>query len=136
MPDATPQERIQFLRNNADRIEEDAHYDRDLTEEELVDKREQFVSNSITVDTLNDELAAIKKGYKGKLEKVKVINKGLQFEIKTKRTSEKGTLFHMANHERGYMETYNEAGEMVYERRLRPEERQARLYIPGRAANE
>ena len=136
MPEATADERMQILRNNADKIEENAYYDRDLSEDELVAKREEFVSNSINMDTLNDEIGSLKKTYKAKIDKVKVVNKGLQYEIKTKRAAEKGTLFHMANQESGYMETYNEAGEMVYERRLRPDERQARLYIPHKAAND
>jgi hypothetical protein len=34
------------------------------------------------------------------------------------------------------METYNEAGEFIIKRRLRPDERQTRLYIPPAAANQ
>jgi hypothetical protein len=136
MPDATAAERLQALKNNADNIEENASYERDLTDEELDAKRETFVDNSINVSKLEDELNAYKKAYKGKIEPIKIINKGLQFEIKTKRTTEKGTLYHLANQESGYMETYNEAGELIGKRRLRPEERQTRLYIPGRAANQ
>lgn len=136
MPDATPNERLQALKNNADKIEENASYERDLSEDELNVKRETFVDNSINVSKLEDELNAYKKAYKGKIEPIKIVNKGLQFEIKTKRTTEKGTLFHLANHDSGYMESYNEAGELISKRRLRPEERQARLYIPPMAANQ
>jgi len=136
MPDATPTERLNALRTNADKIEENASYERELTEDELNTKREQFVDNSITVSKLEDELNAVKKAYKGKIEPLKTTNRGLQYEIKSKRTTEKGTLYHMANQESGYMETYNEAGELIGKRRLRPDERQTRLYIPGKAAND
>lgn len=136
MPDATPIERLQALKNHADKIEENASYERDLTDEELDAKRETFVDNSISVSKLEDELNAYKKTYKGKIEPLKIVNKGLQFEIKMKRAMEKGTLFHLANQESGYMETYNEKGELIGKRRLRPDERQTRLYIPPKAANE
>lgn len=135
MPNATASERLQALKNHADKIEENASYERDLSEEELSAKREMFVDNSINICKLEDELNAVKKAYKGKIEPVKTTNRGLQYEIKTKRTMEKGTLFHLANHETSYMETYNEAGELIGKRRLRPDERQARLYIPDKAAN-
>jgi hypothetical protein len=136
MPDATPSERLQALRNHADKIEENASYERELSEEELVAKREQFVDNDGNVETLEDELKAIKKNYKGKIEPIKTLNRGLRYEIKTRRTKEKGTLYHLANQDSGYMETYNEAGELIGKRRLRPDERQTRLYIPPKAANE
>lgn len=136
MPDATVNERLQALKTNADKIEEGATYERELSEDELGAKRELFVDNSISVCKLEDELNAVKKAYKGKIEPIKTTNRGLQYEIKTKRTSEKGTLYHLANHESGFMETYNEVGELISRRRLRPEERQARLYIPPIASNQ
>jgi hypothetical protein len=136
MPDATPSERLQALKNHADKIEENASYERDLTDDELDAKRELFVDNSIAVSKLEDELNAYKKAYKGKIEPIKIVNKGLQFEIKTKRAMEKGTLYHLANQDSSYMETYNENGELIGKRRLRPDEKQTRLYIPPRAANE
>lgn len=136
MPDATPAERLQALKNHADKIEENASYERDLSEDELSAKREMFVDNSINVCMLEDELNAVKKAYKGKIEPVKTTNRGLQYEIKTKRTTEKGTLYYLANQDSGYMETYNEAGEFIGKRRLRPEERQTRLYIPPMASNQ
>lgn len=136
MPDATAAERLQALRNHADKIEENASWERDLTDEELDAKRETFVDNSISVSKLEDELNAYKKAYKGKIEPIKIVNKGLQFEIKTKRVINKGTLFHLANQESGYMESYNEKGELIGKRRLRPEEKQTRLYIPPIAANQ
>ena len=136
MPDASQAERLQALKNHADKIEENASYERELTDEELDSKRETFVDNSINVSKLEDELNAYKKASKGKIEPIKIVNKGLQFEIKTKRTMEKGTLYHLANQDSGYMETYNEQGELIGKRRLRPDERQTRLYIPPKAANE
>lgn len=135
MPELTVQERLQILRNNADEVEQTT-YDKDLTQEELDAKREQFVDNSIQISSLEDELNEQKTKYKAKIDPIKLVNKTLQQEVKTKKQKVKGTLFHMANHESGFMETYDEAGELIATRRLRPDEKQARLYIPPKAAND
>lgn len=128
MPDATLEERINILRNNADKID-NTDYEKELSEEELIAKREEFVDNSIDVSKLEDELAEKKKEFKNKIEPIKLVNRGLQKEIKTKKRWVKGQLFHMANHTDSMMETYDESGEMVSSRRLRPDEKQVRMQV-------
>jgi hypothetical protein len=135
MPDIAADERINILRNNADKVEQTT-YEKELTEDELIAKREQFVDNSIAVSKLEDELNEKKKEFKNKIDPLKLINRSLQYEVKTKKQQVKGTLYHMADHINGMMETWDETGELVGSRRLRPDEKQARLYIPGKAANE
>lgn len=135
MPDTPPAERLQILRNNADQVEETT-YEKELTQEELDAKREEFVDNSIKVSTLEDELNSYKTSYKAKIDPIKQVNKVLQQEVKTKKQKVKGTLFHMANHESGWMETYDESGEMISTRRLRPDEKQARLFVADKAVND
>ncbi len=128
MPDAALEERINILRNNADKID-NTDYEKELSEEELIAKREEFVDNSIDVSKLEDELAEKKKEFKNKIEPIKLVNRGLQKEIKTKKRWVKGQLFHMANHIDSMMETYDETGEMVSSRRLRPDEKQVRMQV-------
>lgn len=133
MPDLTPEERINALRNNAEKVD-NTDYEKELTEEELIARREEFVDNSISVSKLEDELAEKKKEYKSKIEPVKMVNRGLQQEIKTKKKWVKGQLFHMANHTDSMMETYDESGELVSSRRLRPDEKQVRMQVVDRKA--
>lgn len=133
MPDVSPEERLNILKNNADKIEE-TPYEKELTEEELIAKREQFVDNSIAVSKLEDELAEKKKEFKNKIEPLKLVNRGLQYEVKTGKKAAKGFLFHMADHTNGYMETYDETGELVSSRRLRPDEKQVRMQVVDRKA--
>ena len=135
MPGATPDERLRVLRDTADKMEETS-YERELSPDELDAKREKFVDNSIKISSLEDELNEKKTEFKNKIDPVKLENKTLQYEVKTKKTKVKGTLFHLANHEDGMMETYDHSGEMIGSRRLRPDERQARLYIPPKAVGE
>jgi hypothetical protein len=131
MPDLSAEERLNALRNNADKIESTT-YEKELTQEELDAKREQFVDNSIDISKLEDELAEKKKEYKNKIEPIKLINRGLQREVKTKKKEVKGQLFHMANHSDSMMETYDETGELVSSRRLRPDEKQVRMQVVDR----
>ena len=135
MPELSPSERLNALKNNADQIEETT-YERELTQDELDGKREMFVDNSIKISMLEDELNEHKANYKGKIDPIKLVNKVLQQEVKTKKQKVKGTLFHMANHTSGYMETYDETGELIGTRRLRPDEKQGHLFVAGRAAND
>lgn len=131
MPEATPEERINILRNNADKMEETT-YEKELTEEELAIKREQFVDNSIAVSKLEDELESKKKEFKSKIDPLKLINRSLQHEVKTRKQEVKGFLYHMANQDSGFMETYDHTGEMITSRRLRPDERQVRMQVIDR----
>lgn len=133
MPDATPEERLNDLRNNADKID-NTDYEKELSEDELIAKREEFVDNSIEVSKLEDELNEKKKEFKNKIEPIKLTNRSLQREIKTKKRWVKGQLFHMANHTDSMMETYDETGELVSSRRLRPDEKQVRMQVVDRKA--
>lgn len=136
MPELTPEERLRILQTNADKVETTT-YDKELTEDELIAKREEFVDNSIVVSKLEDELAEKKKEFKNKIEPVKLVNRALQQEIKTKKKEVKGLLFQMADHVNSMMEVYDEGGELVSSRRLRPDEKQTRLQVvpPKKAAN-
>lgn len=128
MPDVSPQERVRLLRENCD-SQETTTYLRDLSQEELDNKRETLVDNLIKASNLEDELNEIKDGYKTKMKPLKDANKILQQEVKTRKEQVSGNLYHMANHEDGMMETYDENGDLVSTRRLRPEEKQARLFV-------
>lgn len=135
MPNETPESRLNILRNHSDKVEETT-YEKDLTLEELDAKREMFVDNSIKVSTLEDELNEKKAEYKNKIDPIKLVNKTLQQEVKTKKQKIKGTLYHIADHDTGFMETYDASGELIADRRLRPDEKQARLFVAGKAAND
>lgn len=128
MPELSAEERLQILRNNADKID-NTTYEKELTDEELDAKREEFVDNSIAVSKLEDELAEKKKEFKNKIEPLKLVNRGLQHEVKTKKKEVRGQLFHMADHVNGMMETWDESGELVSSRRLRPDEKQVRMQV-------
>ncbi len=77
MPEMSQEDRLNALRNNADKID-NTTYEKELTTEELDAKREEFVDNSIAVSKLEDELAEKKKEFKNKIEPLKLVNRLLQ----------------------------------------------------------
>jgi hypothetical protein len=135
MPDVTPKERLMILQENAHKVEQTT-YQKALSAEELAARREDLADNCIKLNTLEDELKEVKDGYKLKMDPLKISNKTLLTEIKTKQTTIDGTLFSLSNHEDGMMEVYDNEGYLISSRRLRPEEKQGNLYSLAKAANQ
>lgn len=135
MPEATPEQRLQMLKDHCDEMEETKYY-KDLTPEELDVKRETFVDNAIKLSTLNDELQAYKDSYKNQMKPFASENTILQTQIKMRKENIEGVLFHIADHAAGIMETYDQDGEFVKSRRLRPDEKQTKLYPLPQALNQ
>ena len=132
-PDVSPSERLQLLQDNADKIE-NAKYYVQLTQEELDAKREKLTDNSIRLSEFEDELEEIKVGFKSKMNPLKIENKGLLVEVKTKQQLKSGNLYHIANHNSSMMEIYDSNGELVSSRRLLPEEKQQTIMSVMRPA--
>lgn len=135
--DVPPAQRIQVLKDNCDSAEETS-YLKDLTDEELDIKRETLTTNCITSNRLEEELKEIKSEYKAKIDPLKEETRELCHQVETRKEECKGILFHFADHELSIMNTFDELGEFVSSRRLKPEEKQARLFIApgGRAVGE
>jgi hypothetical protein len=132
MPDADPRTRIQVMQDTAEKIEE-TEYLVPLTQEALDLKREQFTDNSIWIGertaTIKEIVAEHKEAVKPKAEE----NAKLLQEITTRQEKKSGTLYHLPNYETGFMATYDQNGDLVGTRRLRPEEKkgQSKLFIPS-----
>lgn len=135
MPELLPEDRLQYMIDNCDGHESTTYY-KELSQDELDAKREGLVDNLIKISQAEDELNRHKETFKSIANPLKIENKTLQVEVKTRKAEIKGRLFHFADHANSLMNTYDETGEFVSSRRLRPDEKQARLYIPPKAANE
>lgn len=131
VPDLT--ERPRMLNENCD-SKETTSYVRNLTQEELDFKREVHVDNCVQLEEYNEELKKVKAEYKDKMEPLQDQNKTLLRQIKTRQEELKGTIFNYADHEDGMMYTYDENGDLVGSRRLKPEERQKKLFPLAKAA--
>jgi len=131
MPDETPQDRLRLLRENCDGHEETTYY-KELTPVEVAEKNALMIDNLIQLRKLEEEMSLIKKTHKLKADPLKEENNIYLTEVHTGKQTVKGTLYHMADLENGMMETYDGEGELLKSRRLRPEEKQGKLFsAPG-----
>lgn len=135
MPELSPKERVMILQENAAKVEQTT-YQKTLSADELAARREDLADDCIKLNQLEDELKEVKDDFKTKMDPLKAANKIRLSEIKTKQTTVDGTLFHMANHEDGMMETYDNEGYLIGSRRLRPEEKQGTIFQLAKAANQ
>lgn len=134
MPEVETRARKLLLEQNADRVEETTYLKR-LTADELDLRRENLTDNAIALNDLNEEKKDVLATFKAKTDPLTKGNKLLLQELKSRQATVTGNIYHMANHEEGMMESYDEAGEMISSRRLRPEEKQQKLFPISKTAN-
>lgn len=126
------EDRIKILKESASLIE-DAVYQKELTEEELSLRREQLADNCIRLNQFEDDLKVVKDDFARRMSPLKISNKTILQEVKTKQATCAGVLYHLANHISGMMETYEETGILIATRRLRPDERQGNIFTMSKA---
>ena len=140
MPNSTNRERIQVMQDTAIKVEDDSYYV-PLTQAALDQKREQFTDNSIYLGKKKAEIKELVDTLKEEIKpKVEESQKLLQ-EITTKQEKREGTVYHIPEYDRSMVISYDQDGEQVGERRMRPDEKngQSRLFIPStnsKAVNE
>ena len=134
MPGVPAKERTMLLQENALKVEITT-YQRFLSDEELSDHREDLADNCIKLNQKEDELKEVKDSFKIEMDPLKNKNTVLLTEIKTKQTTVDGTLYHMANHDEGMMETFDAEGYLISTRRLRPDEKQGTIFSLAQATN-
>ena len=127
MPDLSDNARIQIMQQNASKIEETT-YLKALTPDELDIKRESLTDNAIALNDFQEEMRKAMSGFKSKMKPLADANKELLRQIKTRQEEIEGTLYYMADYDNGIMECYNDQGEFISSRRLRPDEKQGNLY--------
>jgi len=135
MPEASQEERMSILQNNADKVEE-TEYEKELTREELDIKNETFVNNHKELSKMEDKLSIVKAEFKANMDPIKTENRVLLRQLSTGKEEVKGIIYHMANHDEGMMETFDHEGELIGSRRLRPDEKRKTLPFIPKAINQ
>lgn len=135
LPDRHPEDRLRILQDSADSTE-DTTYFRDLTTEEIEVRNESYVLNAIELSKHDEVLDIAKAEFKAAAKPIKETNEVLMAEIRTRKASVTGTLYHLADHETGIMNTYDEQGEFISSRRMRPGERVQTKIFAVKSANE
>lgn len=121
-------QRAEMLEANAEKVEE-MTYQRALSPEELEKTRIEFAQTIIEISTLEDKLKIIVDEHKAAMKPMKDTSKQLLGQIKTKHREVRETVYHLADHETGMMCTYNKTGELIFSRRLTPEENQLSIHL-------
>lgn len=120
-------ERREFFESNAAEIYK-GKYSCPLNEDEVIDAKDKLSDSYIKLSDLEAAFADVKAIHKDKVKPFKQHIGTLAVEIRTKQRFTEGTIYSLANHHTGFMETYNEAGKFLHSRRLRPDEKQAGLF--------
>lgn len=123
MPDATPNQRLQMLQENAAKVEQRI-YQKPLTEDEVTARREKHTDNAIAFGDLEDAKKEALADFKAKMDPIKVESKQLLWEIRTKQAKVDGIVYMIPDFESKMMDTYDSEGELIESRRLRPDEKQ------------
>ncbi len=116
------EDRLQQLKDHSD-IQDSGPYTRSLTQEELDQRRETLADNSIKLSKLNEELKSTKAEYKAKMDPIKDNNEQLCDEIEYRQAEFNGPTFGFADQANGMMNFYDNRGEWIGSRRLKPEEK-------------
>ena len=117
----------QQLEANADKIES-LTYSKAISAEELEATTQAFIQKTLEINHEEDEFDFIKEQFKGKLKPLKKESGEMLQILKVKQKTVTETVFLIANHETGIMETYNGDGELITSRRLMPEEKQLTIH--------
>lgn len=133
MPEETPEERKRLLLDNADKVER-TDYIKPLTPEEIDLKRELHTDNAIKLSEIEEEKKEAMADFKARIDPIATENKMLLQQIKTRQEEVSGTLYTFFNIDERTATVYDENGECVLSRRMRPDENQTTILSMSKKA--
>lgn len=111
----SPKDRIHHLEANADDVK-DQTYMRELTPEELTQRKSQFTQESIEIAKIEDEKKKSMDTFKARLEPHKTNHKQLLQDIKLGAEEVVGRVYVIVDHEAQMAGEYNEQGKLITSR--------------------
>ena len=121
------EEREQMLRDNADSSEE-IGYMKPFTEEEILSMMDDLAEISIEINDIEIEKKATASEFKHKLEPLTDQKKETLKSIKNKAKFVKELCYKMIDQDEQMVTYYNSIGEIVESRRIRPDEKQLKIF--------
>lgn len=128
-------ERIQVLRDNAERSE-DFSYFREYEPEELDLLKDQYFQDASELQKHEEKYNAAKAEFKVNADPIKAKMKETFTGIRIKGRTVTEMVYLLADHENNMMEYYNEAGVMIHSRRMLPDEKQLRIKMTATGTND
>jgi hypothetical protein len=126
-PDKDEATRLELMKDNCTSTDIDLVKEF-FTEEELTSMKAELSEVAIERDATEDELKEVSKGFRDKIKGMKQHEKALLKDLKNKYVASTQSVYHFADHDLGLMATYNKRGELIAQRKLRPNERQATIF--------
>lgn len=129
----TVAERKSFLTDNADTVLSDQLFRRELGEDEIAEAKHNHTQQSIVLAKETEAFEEIRKDFTAKK---KVLTGDIRRELnKVRQGFEEafGELYYCADHDNKMMEVYDERGNLVEYRKLRPNEKQLTLHAAKNA---
>lgn len=123
----SPPERITALTENAD-TKYNKSVVRNFSEEELTEKKAVLSEVSLVINDLEVEKKEVTAEINIRLKPEKEKLAGLLKDIRNKYYENDETVFDIADHEEGVMETFDYNGNLLASRRLTPKEKQIKTF--------
>lgn len=125
--DKSEVERINFLANNCDAVEEHG-YTRRFSTDELNQKKENLANLSVEINDIEEEKKDAMDTYKDRLKPLNIDKKVLLDEIKKKSEFVNEECYKFIDHEEKIVGYYNKYGELVSSRPIMPQEMQKTIF--------
>ena len=119
--------RPQILEDSCDAVEE-IWYNHPFTEDELNEIKTKLADTSIDIAELEQEKADWMESYKSRLKPLNTAKAKYLDQIKRKSEDIKDKCYKFLDHENKEAYYYNGAGELVYFRRMQPQEMQKSIF--------
>jgi len=121
-------EKENYLRTNASHVEAESIYYRPLTPEEISTAKEQFTETSMELHSKEEAFKLKKDEHNAEVKFIKKdLLENLQ-KVKTQKEQMSGELYHFADQDERTMTILDKHGNLILERKLRPEERQVKTF--------
>jgi len=121
-----PKERRSFLADNSYKVE-NGNYLKKLTEDELALKKDEFSSEAIKLADKEDSFSNLKKEWSSDIKELKSEQKKKLTTIRQKGEWKTGDTFLCDDQSEGQMYVFDEEGDLIEKRKLRPDEKQLSL---------
>jgi hypothetical protein len=118
-----PSERLQQLIDVADKVEK-FNYPRELSQGELEELKNELAQNHITIDNQDQVLKSQKEAYNASVKPLRELNKDILRKVKTGVEDVIENVYLLKDLEEEKMGYYSKDGKLVFERSLKPEEKQ------------
>lgn len=127
-------ERREFLESNAADVYQ-GKYSRPLSDDEKTKAKDSLSQTFLKISDLEEDFAEKKAAHKEEIKPFKKEIQMLATQVRTGQMLADGIIFNLPDFESGFMESYNELGELISTRKLNPGEKQANVFSMGNTGN-